>query len=44
MAFSSSLAGTRFATNKGLNIPEQDVPDINLETNNTLLLITKLSP
>ena len=44
MASSSFLASTQFATNKGLNIPKQDIPNISLETGNILPLIAKLSP
>ncbi len=39
----STPAGTQTVANKGLNIPKQDIPNISLEPNNTLLLIAKLS-
>ena len=43
LAFSSFLASIQSATNKGLNIPKQDISDMSLETNNMLFLIAKLS-
>ena len=37
------LAGTQNITNKGLNMPGQDIPDTSSEPNNIPPLITKLS-
>ena len=42
-ALYSTLAGTQTITNKGLNMPEQDIPNTSLEPNNTPPLIAKLS-
>jgi hypothetical protein len=44
LASSNILASTRPVSNKGLNMPKQDVPDTSSEPSNTLPLIAKLSP
>ena len=41
---SNILAGTWFVFNKGLNMPEQDIPNMSSEPNNILLLIAKQFP
>ena len=41
---SNVLAGTRSVSNKGPNMPGQDVPDMSSEPGDTLPLIAKLSP
>jgi len=44
LASSSVPAGTQSVSDKGLNMPGQDVPNTSLEPSNTLPLITELSP
>ena len=44
LASSSVPAGTRSVSNKGPNMPRQDVPNTSLEPGNMLPLIAKLSP
>ena len=39
----SALTGTQIIANKGLNIPEQDIPNTSLEPNNISPLIAELS-
>jgi hypothetical protein len=43
-ASSNVPASTQPVSNKGLNIPKQDVPNTSSEPSNILPLITKLSP